>query len=163
MSNNLYKIGFSILLSMGVIGHSFAANETMDTKHEIFTPENISWKDGPDSLPKGAKISVLEGDPYQAGPFTFRIKLPANYVIPPHWHPIIEHVTVISGDIYLGMGETLKKEAADNIPVGGFAYMQPEMRHFVFTHNEAVIQLHGIGPWGITYVNQKDDPRNKQN
>jgi hypothetical protein len=35
------------------------------------------------------------------------------------------------------------------------------MTHYAFFPEETVIQLHGIGPQGITYVNPADDPRKK--
>ena len=134
-------------------------NGTID--HIIILPKDIKWGPAPDSLPKGAQIAVLEGDPTQEGPFTMRLKMPSNYRIPPHWHPTIEHVTVISGSINLGVGDKFDEKTAKKLPTGAFAYMQPEMHHFAFTHEPAIVQLHGMGPWGITYINPKDDPRNK--
>ena len=153
-------IGVTALVCSGAV---LASQEPMtSSQHKVFTPQKIQWADGPDSLPKGAKISVLEGDLSKKGAFTARLKFPANYVIPPHWHPITERVTVLSGDLYLGMGEKLDKSKAERLPTDSFAYMQPKMRHFAFTKGETVIQLHGTGPWAIHYINPKDDPRNKE-
>jgi hypothetical protein len=39
--------------------------------------------------------------------------------------------------------------------------MQPKTHHFGWTAEETIVQLHGVGPWGVTYVNPADDPRNK--
>jgi hypothetical protein len=72
-------------------------------------PDKLEWKDGPPSLPKGAKIAVLEGDPGKDGPFVFRVKVPDGYRIPPHTHPKMERVTVISGQFNIGMGEKLTR------------------------------------------------------
>lgn len=138
----------------------YALENNSSPDHTIFIPKDIKWTTAPDVLPKGAEISVLEGDPSKNGPFTLRLKLPTNYRIPPHWHPVIEHVTVISGTLYIGMGDKFDEKLAKELTMGSFAYMQPGMRHFAFTHSPAIIQLHGIGPWGITYVNPQDDPRN---
>lgn len=129
--------------------------------HIMVVPAYLTWKDGPASLPKGVKSAVIEGDPTKAGPFTMRVKLPANYKIPPHWHPAIEHVTVISGSFNMGLGETFDESKATKLPVGGFAVMQIGTRHFAFTKEGAELQLHGVGPWGINYVNPADDPRNQ--
>lgn len=129
--------------------------------HTMVIPSDLAWKDGPASLPKGVKSAVIEGDPTKPGPFTMRLKLPANYKVPPHWHPAIEHVTVLSGSFHMGVGETFDESKATKLPVGGFAVMQIGTRHFALTTEEATIQLHGVGPWGITYVNPKDDPRNQ--
>lgn len=154
MQANFIKSIFILFIGLSLIGTAIAEDRG------IFTPADIKWKDGPDSLPKGAKIAVLEGNPALAGPFTIRLKFPADYRIPPHWHPVIEHITVLSGTFYVGMGDHFDKKAAVRLPTGSFAYMMPEMHHFAFTQEPAVLQLHGMGPWGITYVNPKDDPRN---
>lgn len=154
-----------ILVILGVIVSPiiFADEKTnSDSKPLIFTPNNIKWGKAPESLPKGAQLAVLEGDPSKDGMFTMRIKLPANYRIPPHWHSIFEHVIVISGKLYLGMGDKFDIKQAKSLPAGSFSIMQPKMHHFAFTHDPAIIQVQDIGPWDITYINPQDDPRNKK-
>jgi anti-sigma factor ChrR (cupin superfamily) len=121
---------------------------------------DMKWLDGPPSLPKGAKIAVLEGDPSKEGPFVFRVKVPDGYRIPPHTHPKMERVTVISGTFNIGMGEKFDQSATEAMPTGTYGYWEPGMKHFVWTKGETVVQFHGIGPWTITYVNPADDPRN---
>lgn len=148
-----------IWISETVAQEHHAAGEQMD--HLMVIPGNLAWKDGPGSLPKGARWAPVEGDMTKAGPFTVRLKLPANYDIPPHWHPAIEHVTVLSGSFYMGTGEKFDRSRATKLPIGGFAMMAVGTRHFAFTTEEAVLQLHGMGPWGITYVNPADDPRTR--
>jgi hypothetical protein len=59
------------------------------------------------ALPAGAKIAVIEGPMNEAVPFTVRLKLPADFKVPAHWHSAIEHVTVISGTFNVGMGDRL--------------------------------------------------------
>jgi quercetin dioxygenase-like cupin family protein len=130
--------------------------------HIMVMPGEIKWIDAPPSLPPGAKVAVIEGDPKAVGLFTMRIKLPANYVIKPHSHPTDEHITVIEGSFYMGVGDKFDEKEAKEIPTGGFAVMLTGTRHYAFSKNESIIQLHGMGPWGITYVNPADDPRNKK-
>jgi hypothetical protein len=125
-------------------------------------PSKLVWKDGPASLPKGAKIAVLEGDPSQEGPFVFRIKAPDGYRIPPHTHPKMERVTVISGTFNIGMGKKFDADATEAMPAGTYGYWKPDMEHFVWIKGETVAQFHGIGPWVIKYVNPQDDPRNQK-
>lgn len=134
----------------------------MPTDHIMVMPGDIKWVDAPASLPPGAKVAVIEGDPKARGLFTMRVKLPANYTIKPHWHPADEHVTVIEGSFYMGLGEKFDEKAAKEIPTGGFAVMLTGTRHYAFSKKECIIQLHGMGPWGIIYVNPADDPRNKK-
>jgi len=129
--------------------------------HVMVAPADLKWSDGPEGLPAGAKVALLEGDPAKKGLFTVRIQMPANYRIPAHWHPADEHVTVISGDLRMGLGEKLDTAQSTALPPGGFALMPTGVRHFAWTAKETLIQLHGMGPWGITYVNPADDPRKK--
>ena len=129
--------------------------------HILLNKNKLVWKDAPPSLPKGAKITVLEGDMSKEGPFTVRLSLPADYKIYPHWHPAIEHVTVIEGSFYMGSGEQFNETAATKLSAGGFAVMPIKYAHYAFTKGKAIIQLHGVGPWGITYINEADDPRKK--
>jgi hypothetical protein len=133
-----------------------------DKPHAIVaTPDAIKWAAAPAILPPGAKLAVLEGDPARPGAFTMRLSMPPDYVIPPHFHPVTEHVTVIEGTFYVGMGQTFDASKASALPTGTFAALEPGVRHFAFTKGPATIQLHGVGPWSLTYVNPTDDPRSK--
>ena len=128
--------------------------------HISFVPADIKWQDAPPSLPKGSKVFVMEGNISAPGPFTLRALLPDGYKVPPHWHPAVEHVTVLRGTFYLGMGDKWDEALGKAYPVGSFTAMPQGMHHFAWAKGETVIQVHGIGPWGITYVNPSDDPRN---
>ena len=127
--------------------------------HKVFLPDKIDWRDGPPSLPAGAKFVVLEGDPAKPGFFAMRAKLPDGFKVPPHWHPGVERVTVLSGTFHLGAGEKFDKSSAQALPAGSYSSMQPGMKHFGWAQGETVIQIATEGPWGITYVNPADDPR----
>ena len=136
-----------------------------DKKEEtaaLHRPDTIKWQDGPPSLPPGAKIAVLEGDPTKPGPFVFRVKVPDGYKIPPHTHPKPERVTVVSGTFNLGMGEKFDATKTEALPTGTYGTWPAGMKHFVWVKGETVVQFHGDGPWVIEYVNPADDPRNKK-
>lgn len=149
-----------IAVLVGCIGTtSTAAAQDTPEGHVLLNASDISWGPAPASLPPGAQASVLEGDPTVEGPFTLRLRMPANYRIPPHWHPGIEHVTVLSGTFNLGLGETVDEDEGHALTAGGFMAMPPETPHYAWATEETVIQLHGMGPWGITYINEEDDPR----
>ena len=126
--------------------------------HTMVTPDQIEWKDAP-GLPPGTKVAVIEGPMNEAVPFTMRIKLPANTKIPPHWHPNVEHVTVLAGTFNIELGDTADGSKTMAVPVGGFTVMQPQTHHFVVQKEEVIVQVHGVGPWQITYINPADDPR----
>jgi quercetin dioxygenase-like cupin family protein len=138
------------------------ASQHKEEGFKLFPANKIVWKDGPASLPKGAQIAVLEGDPSKEGPFVFRVKVPDGYRVPPHTHPKTERVTIISGTFKLGMGEKFDEKALQAMPAGTYGYWEAGMKHFVQVQGETVIQFHGMGPWSIQYVNPEDDPRNQK-
>ena len=127
--------------------------------HITVAPEELQWAPGPGSLPPGAEFVLIEGDPAAAGPLTLRLRFPAGYEIPPHTHPAIEHITVLSGRFGIGTGDELDKSAGRMMPVGSFVVMPIGHTHFAWTEEETVVQLHSMGPWGIDYVDPADDPR----
>ena len=92
----------------------------------------------------------------------FRLKFPANYKVPPHWHPGIEHITIISGTLHMGIGDVFDQTKTRALTPGGVAIMQPRTHHFVWTSEETIGQVHSIGPWSVTYVNPADNPLKTQ-
>lgn len=168
MRRGLSLIALTVLAATLALGQEMtrpAANEKNATEAKaeemgFHSPGEIKWKDGPGSLPAGAKFAVLEGDPAKEGPFVMRLWLPDGFRVQPHWHPKVERVTVISGIFNLGMGEKFDQSATREMPAGAFGFWPAGMRHFAWARGETVLQLHGTGPWMITYVNPADDPRN---
>jgi quercetin dioxygenase-like cupin family protein len=129
--------------------------------HKIIRPDDVKWSAASPMFEKGAEIAVLYGDPSKEGLFSLRFKMPKGYVIAPHTHPKPEVVTVLSGAIRAGMGETVDPSKAQAVPADGFYVFPPGMAHWVSTDDDTIIQLNSIGPWGLTYINPKDDPRQK--
>jgi len=151
-------VALSLTLALACLGASVAWAQS--GAHMMVTPDELKWTDIP-SLPPGAKLAVIEGPLNEAVPFTFRLRLPANYRVPAHWHPAVERVTVISGTLNMGMGDKLDQQKTKPLGPGSISIMQPKTNHFVWTKEETVVQLNGTGPWGVTYVNPADDPRKK--
>jgi quercetin dioxygenase-like cupin family protein len=129
--------------------------------HTALTPKDLQWTAGPGSIPAGAKMAMLQGDLKNPGLFALRLRLPADYKIPPHFHPADEQVTVLAGTLYMGLGDKFDTSKAAALPRGSFSVVPAKSNHFAFTKEETVVQVHAIGPWGITYVNPADDPRNQ--
>ena len=127
--------------------------------HAAVTPADMKWGDGPPSLPAGAKLAVLEGDPGKAQAFTVRLRVPNGYKVMPHWHPTTEHVTVISGTFHIAMGDKFDDTKGTALPPGSFGYMGPKMHHYAWFTGDSEIQIHGVGPFALNYVNPADDPR----
>jgi quercetin dioxygenase-like cupin family protein len=151
----------TLIAAVAVAGvASTAPAETMEGV-SIVLPREIKWGPGPAVLPPGAEAAVLFGDPSEEGLFVLRLKFPAGYSVAPHTHPVDEIVTVISGTFYKGMGETYDKRKLERLPAGSFFALPPGTAHYVFMEEETVIQISTVGPWGLTYINPKDDPRQK--
>ena len=151
------RIGIVVLASAA----SAATAQTADA-HKIVSPQDIKWGPAPASLPPGAELAVLYGDPSKEGEFAMRLKGPKGYHIAPHTHPKPEIVTVISGSVRLGMGETADHGKAQQLPVTSFFALSPGMAHYIFLDVDTVVQINTSGPWGLNYVNPKDDPRKSQ-
>jgi len=146
-------------LSAWISGVATAGKEKPVMKLMAYAPGEIKWLEGPPSIPPGAKLALLEGNPAKDGPFVMRLKLPDGYRIPPHTHPKAERLTVISGTFNIGMGEKFDVAHGRAMPAGSYGTWAPGMKHYVWAKGETVVQLHGIGPWMIEYVNPDDDPR----
>ena len=153
-------IALTVLIAL-VACTSSNAEEHEPMESSLHPAGKVQWQDGPASLPKGARIAVLEGDPGKEGPFVFRVKVPDGYRIPPHTHPKTERVTVISGTFNLGMGDTFDAGRTTPMPAGTYGYWKAGMKHFVLIKGETIVQFHGMGPWSIEYLNPADDPRNQ--
>ena len=131
-------------------------------KHVIVAPSDVKWGPGPASLPPGAQMAVLDGDPGKAGmPFVIRAKFPDGYKVAPHWHPTDENVVVLSGTFMVGTGDKFDEKAMTSLPAGGFVRMPKMMHHYAAGKGETIIQVHGVGPFAVHYVNPKDDPSKK--
>jgi quercetin dioxygenase-like cupin family protein len=128
--------------------------------HSAKQPDSLKWT-APAAYAPGAQFSVIKGDPTKEGMYVVRLKVPKGFKIPPHTHPNDENVTVLSGVFHIGTGETLDETKGERIRAGGYSFVAKGMAHYAFFPEETVIQLHGVGPQGITYINPSDDPRKK--
>jgi ketosteroid isomerase-like protein len=126
--------------------------------HVMVASADLVWGDPPPSLPAGAKLAVVSGDPSKPGPFVIRAQVPAGYRIAPHWHPGDEHVTVLSGSIAMAMGDKWDDAALKTLPAGGFFALPAKAPHYLLSKSASTVQVHGVGPLQLNYVNPDDDP-----
>ena len=151
-----------------VVGGAYSLLPAPTSGHEkgamasLHRGSDLKWEEGPPSLPAGAKIAILEGDPAKPGSFLFRVKVPDGYRIPPHTHPKPERVTVIAGTFHLGMGDRFDITKGEAMPAGSYGMWPPGMKHYVWVKGETIVQFHGDGPWTINYLNPADDPRTRK-
>lgn len=95
-------------------------------------------------------VEVLFGDPEVPGqPFVMRIRELPGGVIPPHRHPVDEHITVVQGRIWFGIGDVADMQHAQELKAGDYAFIPKGSTMFGFTPEPAVVQVHGVGPFHI--------------
>jgi uncharacterized protein (TIGR02246 family) len=117
---------------------------------EVHTASALTWGDlNAPGVPPGAKIAVLHGDPSGPGGFVLRLLFPDGYQVPVHWHPTGENVTVVSGSLGVGMGNSFDATALHTYGPGDFAYIPPNHSHFGLAHGATIVQVNGRGPFVI--------------
>jgi quercetin dioxygenase-like cupin family protein len=132
------------------------------SKHIMMTPSDLKWGPAPAGLPAGAEVAVLDGDPAKPGvPFAMRVKVPDGYSVQPHWHPTTENLVILGGTLMMGTGAKFDEASMHALPAGGYSKMPAKTNHYVRAKGETTFQIYGTGPFSITYVNPKDDPRKK--
>lgn len=150
----------SVAMSFAISAFAVAADAPGD--QVMMNAKDVKWGAAPPNLPKGAKLAVLYGDPGKPGPFVIRLMAPANYKIAPHWHSQTENLTIISGTLYLGMGDKMDTGKGHGLSAGGYHYLPAKAHHYAYTKSPTVIQINGEGPFDITYLNPADDPMKAQ-
>lgn len=163
------KLKHSIAIA-GLAGVSFVTalivtsppplHATGSAHHTIVSAGEVKWGAAPPSLPPGAQASALLGHPSKEGPFVLRLKFPAGFVVPPHRHSKDEFVTVLAGGFAVGAGEKLDRNVKP-LPAGSFVHLPAGMPHFASAVGETIVQINGMGPFDVIYIDPKDDPRKK--
>ena len=147
------------VLIIGAAAAAMSAPLLAGDTHVLVQPDKVQWGAAPPVLPPGAELAVLEGDPSQKGPVTMRLKLPAKYDLPAHWHTNAERLTVLSGSFHVGMGDKLDRAASQMLAPGGYVSLPGKMHHFAWTTAPTIVQLNLEGPFDMYYVNPADNPQ----
>jgi len=143
------------LMALVVLG---AGSALADDMNMPVNGKDIKWGPAPPFFPKGAEFAVLSGDPGKDGLYVVRLKMPAGYKIPAHNNPTTENVTIVSGNFHIGMGDKLDEKKAIELTAGGYGEAPAKMNHYAWVTSPTIVQVHGQGPFAITYVNPADDP-----
>ena len=152
------------VIAVSLVAAAFAAAPALasDAHHTVVPADQVKWGPAPPSLPPGAQAAALLGGPSKEGPFVIRLKFPAGFVIPPHRHSKDEFVTVISGGFAVTAGDKVDRTIKP-LPAASFVHLPAGMPHFAWTEVETVVQINGVGPFDVVYLNPADDPRKKTN
>ena len=161
--NSRSHVTLAMVAALCFAGLVFAAGSQPDAHEKnAYTPKTITWGPPPPFVAAGAQLAVLEGNPGgSSGDYTVRLKMPDGYRIAPHWHPLRENVTVISGTFKVGMGDTFDVGKMGSFTAGSFAFLDPDMHHYAMASGEVIVQVHGRAPLQFNYVNPEDDPSKK--
>jgi hypothetical protein len=134
------------------------STSTAKSQAVSITPDELKWGDAPPVLPKGAQVAVLHGDPSKKGQFTIRLRMPAGYKIPPHWHTQDEQLTIVSGTFVLHQGDTMDAPG-HTLSTGGYHFLPGKAHHAAEANDETIVQINGAGPFDIHYLNPADNPK----
>jgi quercetin dioxygenase-like cupin family protein len=130
------------------------------TRHIMIRPADVRWGPCLPALPPGAQCAVVEGNPSTPNVlFAYRLKMPSGYRIAPHFHPGDEHVVIIKGTLNMGLGDVFDRSKTKPMGAGSFLALPKGTHHFAWAEGETILQVYAIGPWAVTYVNPRDDPR----
>ena len=161
-------LSFVVLLAMPFVLHASqdapatpaqpAVSSPAAATHVVLQEADLKWGDAPPAFERGAHAVVLSGDPGKPGLFVLRLKVPAGYKVANHWHPTDEHVTLLDGDVTLQMNDGAQTQPLSR---GAYVLLPAQMHHAVSTKNGATVQVTAMGPFELTYVDPKDDPRKR--
>ncbi len=130
----------------------------------LLAPDNIKWEPAFSTLPEGATMAILEGNPQYPGPFTIRLKLPAHYELAMHWHASDEHITLISGTMNIGFQDSHKNKIhSKKMTMGSYVRIPARMHSFLSTSENTIVQLHGQGPWEIHFLQNENEENDENN
>jgi quercetin dioxygenase-like cupin family protein len=145
----------AVALSIAAAAHDQPA--TKGAKQAVtISPADVKWGPAPAAFPKGGQVAVLHGDPFKKTTYALRLKMPDGYRIAPHWHTLDEQLTVISGTFMLGMGD--KEDDAHALEAGAYHFLPGKAHHYAVAKGDTIVEVHGMGPFDIHYINPSDDP-----
>lgn len=142
-----FSIALAATLTVALAGFAVAASMAPT----IVVSGQEHWTAGTGLL-KGVQVAVLAGDPTKSGLYVVRLKLPAGTVFPVHYHNEIEDVSVVSGTLWVGVGNKVNKDAVKPLPAGSFAQIPAKLHHYAIAKTVTVIDRIGMGPASMIAV-----------
>lgn len=155
MNNSLVQATCVVSLALAGFAVPTMSQEkkSSDSAHTIVHSADLKWT----PIIKGCEIAVVEGSLDAEGqPFVARFHCSDGAKTPPHWHPSDENITVLRGVFLVGMGDSFDEAKLRPMNVGNFMMMPKEMRHFGMAKGDMILQVHGIGPFKVTWVNPSE-------
>ena len=150
MKNLITSVLFILSCSCPTFYSAAAVGQSSESPHQLARAADLKW------LPSfmGCEHANVSGDPNAEGkPFVLRIRCPDGAKVPPHWHPTDENMTVLEGTFMIGTGEVFDSSKLTPMDAGSFIFMPKTMRHYALCRGATVLQVHGIGPFKINWLN----------
>ncbi len=148
-------VSVAVAIAVPLLAISFGAQTKKDETHKIVHYGDLKWA----PIMKGCDLAPVSGNlDAEGAPFVLRIRCAAGTKVPAHWHPTDEYVTVLKGTFRVGMGEAFDEKKLGTMNTGNFTMVPKEMRHFADCPNECIVQVHGMGPFKVNWVNPADVP-----
>ena len=149
-----------LVLALGLLLAGTSIAFAQDMRPPI-NADDVKWGPVPPNIAAGAQLAVISGDPSKEGLYVMRLKMPAGYKVPAHYHPQYENVTVLTGEFHVGMGDKLDTDKGMLLRPGGYVEAPAKMHHYAWVTSDTIVQVAGPGPFGIIYVDPTDDPSKK--
>jgi anti-sigma factor ChrR (cupin superfamily) len=153
MIKNSLSHGCALLFLATCLATPLHSQTTPDPTHMIVKASDLKWT----PIIKGCDLAAVQGNPDADGSnFVIRLRCTAGSQIPAHWHPTDENVTVMKGIFQVGMGDKFDQSKLLTMSIGSFASMPKEIRHYAFSKTDTIVQVYGVGPFKVIWVNPAD-------
>lgn len=117
----------------------------------VVAPSQVQWSAGTGPL-KGTQVANIFGNPAKPGAFVTRVRIPDGLTLAPHFHPVLENVTVLQGTLMIGVGDKVNKAKMISLPAGSFFSVPARVHHYAIAKGDTIIQINDVGPWAMTFV-----------
>jgi quercetin dioxygenase-like cupin family protein len=142
---------FLVILLASLLFAGGASALAAGTAPTVVAPSQIHWTPGKGPL-KGTQVANLFGDPAKPGAFVTRIRMPDGLKFGPHYHPVLENVTVLQGTLMIGVGDKMNVAKMISLPAGSFFSVPAGVHHYAMSKGDTIIQLNDVGPWTMNPV-----------
>jgi quercetin dioxygenase-like cupin family protein len=149
----LVGVGAIAALALSTSGGTAARADAMasQTAPTVVMPSTVKWT--PVTGMTGLESAVLYGDPNKAGSaYVVRYRVADGFKFPPHSHPMLEEVTVLSGTFEVGLGDTFDASKLTALPAGSYVAIPPGLNHYAQAKGDVILELHGVGPYKMDMV-----------
>jgi mannose-6-phosphate isomerase-like protein (cupin superfamily) len=146
-------IGIAILAALPLAAQEMETKTGAGSGNVLLTGTEIPYEE----IAPGVERALLHGNPAGDGePFAFRLRVTGTFQMEPHTHPVPEHMTVLSGRLFVGIGEVMDRSRAVEYGPGSYVMINADVPAYMWTQGTTVVQIHGVGPLRTVFVPKRD-------